>query len=159
MPGDLDDLCRLHRDERVMATLGGLRGPAWTAELLAGMLGHWRGYGYGLWIVRDRGTRAFLGRGGLRRVEVAGRCEVEVAYALVPGAWGRGLATELAAESAAAAFGELALTELVAFTLPDNRASQRVMEKVGFRFEREIARAGLPHRLYRLGVAAWRARC
>ena len=39
--------------------------------------------------------------------------------------------------------------DLIAFTLPDNLASRRVMEKAGFAYEREILHAGLPHVLYR----------
>jgi RimJ/RimL family protein N-acetyltransferase len=38
----------------------------------------------------------------------------------------------------------------VAFTLPTNTGSRRVMEKLGFHYEREISRAGLAHVLYRL---------
>ena len=41
----------------------------------------------------------------------------------------------------------------VSFTLPDNVASRRVMEKLGFRFERDTPYAGLPHVLYRLRVS------
>lgn len=39
--------------------------------------------------------------------------------------------------------------ELVAFTLPHNAASRRVMEKAGFAYERDTEHAGLPHVLYR----------
>jgi ribosomal-protein-alanine N-acetyltransferase len=46
------------------------------------------------------------------------------------------------------AFGPLGLDRLVAFTLPDNVASRRVMEKSGFIYERHIEHAGLPHVLY-----------
>jgi RimJ/RimL family protein N-acetyltransferase len=47
------------------------------------------------------------------------------------------------------AFEELALDDIVAYTMPDNRASRRVMEKLGFGFERDIVHAELPHVLYR----------
>ena len=64
--------------------------------------------------------------------------------------WNEGLATELGAASLAVAFGPLGLADVVSFTLPDNRASRRVMEKLGFAFERDTIHAGLPHVLYRL---------
>ena len=41
------------------------------------------------------------------------------------------------------------LLELVAFTLPDNLGSRRVMEKSGFVYERDIVHVGLAHVLYR----------
>jgi RimJ/RimL family protein N-acetyltransferase len=81
---------------------------------------------------------AFAGRGGLRRVAIEGRPEVEVGYGLMPERGGQGLATELAGESIRVAFDELQLPELVCFTLPTNRASQRVMEKAGFRYSNDI---------------------
>jgi RimJ/RimL family protein N-acetyltransferase len=37
-----------------------------------------------VWEARHRPNGRFVGRGGLRRVQVGGRDEVEVAYALVP---------------------------------------------------------------------------
>ena len=45
---------------------------------------------------------------------------------------GRGLATCAVGEVVAIAFGELGLHRLEAGTLPDNHASQRVLEKNGF---------------------------
>ncbi len=40
--------------------------------------------------------------------------------------------------------------EIGSWTLPVNLASQRVMEKLGFRYERDCEFAGLLHRFYRL---------
>jgi RimJ/RimL family protein N-acetyltransferase len=49
----------------------------------------------------------------------------------------------------AVAFEQLELLSIVAFTLPDNVASRRVMDKAGFEYERDIMHAGLAHVLYR----------
>ncbi len=81
---------------------------------------------------------------------------MEVAYGLLPAFWRRGLATEMAAASVRAGFETLGLADLVCFTLITNRASQHVMQKVGFTFEREVEHAGLPHLLYRLTATEWR---
>jgi RimJ/RimL family protein N-acetyltransferase len=157
-PAHRDDLGRLHRNAQVMATLGGVRSPEETARVLAECIQHWEQHGFGLWAVRERATGAFAGRGGLKHTQVGGRDEVEVAYAFFPQYWGQGLATELAAASVRAGFEVLQRPDLVCFTLTTNRASQRVMEKVGFRYERDVIHAGLPHVLYRLTASAWRAR-
>ena len=45
---------------------------------------------------------------------------------------------------------ELGLAEIVAFTLPHNVASRRVMEKSGLTYEKSIEWAGHPHVLYRI---------
>ena len=147
---DLDDLTRMHLDPRVMDTLGGVRSPEETRAWLAQKMEHWRQHGFGLWLARERQTGQFAGRGGLQHVEIDGRDEIEVGYSFLPDFWGRGLATELACESIHVAFTVLKLPELVCFTLTTNRASQRVMQKAGFRYERELLYKDLPHVLYRL---------
>jgi RimJ/RimL family protein N-acetyltransferase len=147
---DLDELCRMHRDPSVMATLGGLRSDDQTQQFLRDNLRHWDQHGYGLWIFRDKADGRFVGRGGLRHVHVGGHDEVELAYALMAAFWGSGLATEMAKAILTVAFEHLDLTDIVAFTLTTNEASRRVMEKVGGTFERDIVHAGLPHVLYRI---------
>ncbi len=154
---DLDDFVRMHRDPRVMATLGGVRSAAETRGLVDRLVAHWEQYGFGWWVVRDLRTGRFAGRGGLRHVTVEGRDEVEVGYGLLPGFWGRGVATELARESVRVGFTVLQHSDLVSLTLPTNHASRRVMEKAGFRYERDVVYADLPHVLYRQSASAWRA--
>lgn len=154
--GHRDDLGRMHRDAQVMATLGGVRSEEETERVLAECDLHWERYGFGLWAVRMKASSLFAGRGGLKHTYIGERDEVEVAYALLPQYWGQGLATELAVASVHAGFELLHRPDLVCFTLTTNRESQRVMEKVGFRYERDVLHAGLPHVLYRLTASAWR---
>ena len=85
----------------------------------------------------------------MRRVEIGGSEEAEVGYAIVAERWGEGLATEIAQASVEVGFEQLGLADLVAFTLPTNLASRRVMEKVGFVYERDVEYWALPHVLYR----------
>ena len=146
----LDELCRMHHDPRVMATLGGIRSDDQTQQFLYDNLQHWDRYGYGLWMFRARTDGRFVGRGGLRNVHVGGNDEVELSYALMVAFWGRGLATEIARAILTVAFTQLDLPDIVAFTLSTNQASRRVMEKVGCTFERNIIHAGFPHVLYRI---------
>jgi ribosomal-protein-alanine N-acetyltransferase len=68
--------------------------------------------------------------------------------------WGEGFATELGAASVRHGFEVLGLGDIVAYTLPENRASVRVMEKLGFAFERDVVHTGQPHVLYRLAPGA-----
>jgi ribosomal-protein-alanine N-acetyltransferase len=146
----LDELCRMHRDPRVMSTLGGVRPDEQTRQFLHDNLRHWDRYGYGLWMFRAKTDGQFVGRGGLRHVHVGEHDEVELAYALMAAFWGCGLATEMAEAILTVAFTQLNLADIVAFTLATNQASRRVMEKVGCTFERHLIHAGLPHVLYRV---------
>jgi RimJ/RimL family protein N-acetyltransferase len=102
-----------------------------------------------MWLLRDRETGEAVGRGGLQYTYTAGLNDVEAGWAIVPERWGQGLATELAQACVEVAFDQLDLLEIVAFTLPTNLASRRVMEKSGFVYERDIIHVGLPHVLYR----------
>ena len=149
---DLSELCRMHQHARVMATLGGTRSEERTRQFLRANLSHWDEHGFGLWVFRAASDRAFVGRGGLRHVDIGGQDEVEVTYALMPEFWGCGLATEMARALVKIGFEQLALGQLVTFTLTTNQASRRVMEKAGFTFDREIVHGarGLPHVLYRI---------
>ena len=145
---DVATLSAMHRDPRVMATLGGVRTAARTRRFVDANVRHWERYGFGLWMFRDPDDGRFVGRGGLRHVTLHGCPEVEIAYAVSAEFWGRGLGTEIGTACVAVA-EQLGLPNLVAFTLPHNRGSRRVMEKLAFRYEREIVHAGLPHVLYR----------
>jgi RimJ/RimL family protein N-acetyltransferase len=154
-PQDVDGLLALFGDPLVAATLwpGALGGPRTRAQVEAMVddyLAHWARHGYGPWVFFDRDTGELVARGGLRRTVVAGHEETEVGWAVASSWWGRGLATEVGHAGVVAGFHEVGLPELVSFTLPDNLASRRVMEKVGFTYERDTDHAGLPHVLYRL---------
>ena len=146
----LDALCELLGDARVGATLGGTRSPDEVAVGIAAQASHWEAHGFGYWMFYDRATGAPVARGGLSRAHVGGHHEVEVGWAVTPRRWGEGLATELGEAAVAVAFGTLALPDVVAYTLPDNLASRRVMEKLGFVYERDVVHAALAHVLYRL---------
>jgi [ribosomal protein S5]-alanine N-acetyltransferase len=104
---DLDELCRMHQDPRVMATLGGLRSAEQTEQFLRDNLRHWDRSGYRLWMFRAQADGRFVGRGGLRNVHVGGYDEVELAYALLAAFWGSGLATEMAKAILPVAFEHL----------------------------------------------------
>ncbi len=151
-PRHRDELSTLLGDPRVAVTLWPGESPPNEAQLLhslADKLDHWEHYGFGLWLLRDRDTGAVVGRGGLQHTDIGGHEEIEAGWAIAPERWGEGLATELARACTGVAFGPLELGQIVAFTLPTNLASRRVMEKSGFAYERELTYKGLSHMLYR----------
>jgi len=141
-------------DPRVMEMLGGTRAPEAARAFIGRERAHWREHQFGLWFFRDLEAGRFAGWGGIRRCEVAGESAVELAYALLPEHRGRGAATEIGKLATALGFENLGLTEIVAFTRSDNRLSEAVMVRAGFRFDRPIEHAGLPHVLYRLRAAS-----
>ena len=152
-PSHHDELSVLLGDPRVARTLWPGEEPPSEAQLLhllADKLDHWERYGFGLWLLRDRVTGATVGRGGLQHTRIGGRQEIEAGWAIAPERWGQGLATELAHASVTVGFDRLELERIVAFTLPTNVASRRVMEKAGFSYEDEVVHHGIDHVLYRI---------
>lgn len=143
------ELAALHADERVMATLGGETANAEENRgWLETNLRHWEENGFGIFVFRERASGDFVGRAGIRRLEIESKGEVELTYALAAEQWGRGFATEIATGLVTFA-SERGLTDLVAYTEPTNLASRRVMEKTGFVYEREIELRGRGQVLYR----------
>jgi RimJ/RimL family protein N-acetyltransferase len=136
-----DDMLRLLTDPLVAATLGGPPSPARVAAMIAAQSAQFDRFGYGFWVWRDKAGGDVVARGA---------DEVEVGWAVASSRWREGLATELGAASVREAFEAHGLDDLVAFTLTDNVASRRVMEKLGMAYERDVVHAGLPHVLYRL---------
>jgi [ribosomal protein S5]-alanine N-acetyltransferase len=152
--GRCGELAEMNRDERVMEWLGGGAADAhethsWIEEKTA----HWHRYGFGVWVLSDLQTGALVGRAGLQHTDVQGADEVELLYSLLPELWGRGLATEAGAALLGIAFSVVALPSVVAYTLPHNLRSRRVMEKLGFAYEREFPHQDHTHVLYRVTAA------
>ena len=150
----VDGLAAILGDPRVGATMGGVATPADVEVQTTRMAAHWDRHGFGLYAWHDRDTGALIARGGLQRTDAGGGDDVEVGWTVAPDRWGEGLATELGAASIAQAFDELGLAGVVAFTLHDNVPSRRVMDKLGFVYERDIVHAALPHVFYRLASTA-----
>jgi len=117
-------------------------------ELVEGDCIHWQDHGFGPWILVEKESGAFAGRGGLAWTAVEGTATVELPWSIEPRLHGKGLATE-AAVAAAEWARELNFEQVVALVLPTNTASQRVAEKVGFEQAGEVVHAGLPHLLFR----------
>jgi [ribosomal protein S5]-alanine N-acetyltransferase len=120
-----------------------------TAERVARNVGRFRTTGYGLCAVEERSSARLVGVCGVFPVEWVGP-DVEVAYHFARNVWNRGYATEAAHAWVAAAFDQLGLERVVALAFPANRASTRVMEKIGMSFEREVESYG--QRLVRYAI-------
>jgi len=142
-------LLALHQDPVTMASLGGVRSEEQTRDYMQRFLDHWEQNGFGMWLLYDREQR-FVGRTALRRMELDGQMEVEVGCALLAPFWNKGLASEIVRALVELAFVRLGLSNVVGFALPSNAASIRLLQKLGFRYEKDIVHAGRRHVLYRL---------
>jgi RimJ/RimL family protein N-acetyltransferase len=104
--------------------------------------------------LHEDGGGGLLGAAGLVLIEPA--VGPEILYSLHPDHQGRGLATEAAQAVLAYAFEALALPRVPGRTDAPNRASARVLERLGMRFEGERLVNGNPHLCYALAREDWR---
>jgi [ribosomal protein S5]-alanine N-acetyltransferase len=95
-----------------------------------------------------KGTREFVGTCGMEPFELEGKTEAELGYRLCLKHWGQGYALEAAAAIVQHGFGALNRARIMAFVLPQNRASVKILERVGFEYLREFMHYDLSHRLY-----------
>jgi ribosomal-protein-alanine N-acetyltransferase len=145
-------LARLWLDPRVMEFLGGVREEAHAAGAVDGFVEHWDVHGFGMYVVEVEGLSNPVGVCGLSVLEEEPGRPVELNYALHPSAWGRGIATRAAQTVLADDARGLSVDEIVAMTQEANRASQRVLERLGFDHQQSITRWGSPQRWYVLSL-------
>lgn len=93
------------------------------------------------WIIQDARTRVVIGAVRYNRFDTTTRCG-EVGYELHPSYWGKGLMSEALDVVVRCGFARFALNRVEAWTLPGNAASDRVLEKTGFRHEGTLRQKG-----------------
>jgi ribosomal-protein-alanine N-acetyltransferase len=86
------------------------------------------------WIIEDLSSLAFIGAIRFNYFQNAWKVG-GVGYEAHPSYWGRGLMTEALRAVVACGHGFFELNRIEAWTLMGNGASDRVLEKAGFRFE------------------------
>ena len=131
--GDLDALHGLWTDAGVRRFLwdGEVITREKAEEVVRAGIDSFERHGFGFWGVRERDRAHLVGFCGLRFVEPTS--DVEILYGIAPLLWARGYATEAARALLAWAFRETGLTRIFAGADAPNRASLRVIEKLGMR--------------------------
>lgn len=89
-----------------------------------------------VWAIREKATDKIIGSIGLendkRREGVNSK---ELGYSLAKDYWGKGYMTEAAKAVMDYGFEKFGLTVMAICTSPENKRSQRVIEKCGFKYE------------------------
>jgi len=132
-PSDREPFSRINADPRVMEFMPRALSRE-ESDLLADRIeAHFRHQGFGLCAVelcRDHSFVGFIGLAVPAFHAPFTPC-VEIGWRLSADHWGQGLATEGGRAMVRHAFDVLKLHSLVSFTVPANRRSRRVMEKLG----------------------------
>jgi RimJ/RimL family protein N-acetyltransferase len=158
--GDRGPFAQINADLRVMEFFPKCLNCEESDAMVDRIESHFRAKGFGLYAAELRDGR-FIGYVGLHTPTFEAHFTpcVEIGWRLASDVWGKGLATEGALAVVQHAFENLGLDEIVSFTVPANRRSIRVMEKIGMTrdaggdFEHPNLPVGHPlrhHVLYRL---------
>ena len=160
--GDRPAFAAMNADPAVMEYFPSTRDRRESDAVVDRIEAHFDARGFGLWAVEIPGLVPFIGFVGLwtPSFEAHFTPAVEVGWRLAREHWGRGYATEAAEAAVAVGFDALGLEEIVAFTVPANFRSRRVMEHLGMTHDAadDFDHPGITeghalrrHVLYRLG--------
>lgn len=147
---DVNNLVALDSDPDVMRFING--GVASSCEaiitkFLPDTLSYYKEYdNLGFWAIVEKSNREFIGWVVLRPesrfkiAELLGVAEpdaMELGYRLRKVSWGKGYATEASQALVDKALTGWNVKKIIAWALPENKASIRVMEKLGMRLQQE----------------------
>lgn len=105
--------------------------------LTAGPIKSYEKHGFGLNCVELKDTLVPIGMCGLIKRDTLE--DPDLGYAFLPEHWAKGYALEAASETMTKAGGHFGMTRVVAITSVENDRSIRLLERLGFRYERRIA--------------------
>jgi RimJ/RimL family protein N-acetyltransferase len=128
---DLDPFAEMMTDEETARFIGGTSPRAMTWRALMTMIGSWHAHGFAMFSVIEKETGRWVGRLGPWMPD--SWPGPEIGWAVVRDCWGRGYAVEGAIATTNWAFDTLGWTTVIHSIAPQNRASQRVAQKLGSR--------------------------
>ncbi|MCA8985198.1 MAG: GNAT family N-acetyltransferase [Planctomycetaceae bacterium] len=142
VPDDWKRFQPLATDPRVLRYIG--HGKPWTDEQIKSRIANWievgRQRGWILWPVIHREDAELIGFCGFWDGFPP---DVEIGWRLRPDYWGQGLATEAATAVMEFGFRRWRFPRLISVAQPENKASLRIMEKLGMEFERRFPHDGV----------------
>lgn len=133
---DKEALFRLHSDPLVQKFTGEsvVKSMEEMEKAIEKRIIGYREYGYGRWATILKSGEQFVGWAGLAYLPEFD--EIDLGYRFLAEFWGSGLATEASRAILDYGFDVLELKKIVAIALKENKASIRVMEKVGMKFDK-----------------------
>lgn len=134
---DLDNLFILQTNPFVMKFIaGGVRTKEKVELGLKEAIIHHNKYGYSLGSIFLKNNQ-FIGRAGLIHHNYDDMSDIEIAYAFLPEAWGKGYATEIGNALIKYAFSKLKLKKIIAVVDPQNSFSKMVLMKLGMKLSKK----------------------
>ena len=90
--------------------------------------------GFGRWATILKENNQFIGWAGLKYLPEFD--EIDVGYRFFQEYWGKGIATEASRAVLDYGFNQLGIEKIIAIAMKENKASIRVMQKIGMEFDK-----------------------
>ncbi|MEM7554780.1 MAG: GNAT family N-acetyltransferase [Cyanobacteria bacterium P01_A01_bin.84] len=147
---DVDKLVELNSDPDVVKFTSDAEHPQTYLETkakVAKIINSYQKYnGYGIWAAIEKSSQSFIGWFLFRPVidasyfdpNFADEDDIELGYRLKKIFWGQGYGTEVSQALINQGFSELGMKRVLAVAISANKASIRVMEKVGLQLEHKF---------------------
>lgn len=133
---DKEEMFQLHSNSEVQKYTGEplVESIEEMAEAIKSRVNDYEKYGYGRWAAFLKNGMQFVGWAGLLYLPEFN--EIDLGYRFLPKYWGMGLATEASNAILTYGFDKLELSRIIAIAMKENKASIKVMEKVGMEFDK-----------------------
>lgn len=146
---DAPDLFEMNSDPEVLKYTGDVafKSVEETEELIRNYKDYEK-YGYGRWTTIVKATNEVIGFCGLKYLEDIH--ETDLGYRWKRQHWGKGYATEAGKACLWYGFEKLGLEQIMAQVLEENKASIRVLEKIGMTYWKQPGTDENPGLFYRI---------
>jgi ribosomal-protein-alanine N-acetyltransferase len=130
---DREPFAEMNADPRVMEFFPKCLSRQESDQFVDRIEEHFDNHGFGLYAAEFKASATFIGFMGLHVATFQAHFTpcVEIGWRIGVPHWNKGLATEGSREVIRYGFEDLNLDTIVSFTVPENLASRRVMEKLG----------------------------
>lgn len=157
-PQHLDGLYRMNSDPEVQRFLSGVPETRdQVAAAIARVQARWAEFGHGWWSLVELDSAEVIGAGCIQHLEHKSENPLEIGWRLRRDCWGRGYASEAAQRMAQFAFEDIGVPLLYSVCQTGNRASERVMRRLGMQSAGIARHYEMEVMVYTLERERWRA--
>ncbi len=130
---DRPAFAEMSADPEAMKYLGGIWDEATSDGFIDRCIAHLSDHGFGVCALEIKQKNTLIGFAGLKKVSFKANFTpaIEIGWRLGKPYWNKGYATEAATEILTYAFHQLGIKEVISYVTPQNKASLKVMHKLG----------------------------
>ncbi|EKU99955.1 acetyltransferase, ribosomal protein N-acetylase [Leptolyngbya sp. PCC 7375] len=149
-PEDFEQLAPILADPQGMkySRTGNVLSVLETQAKIQGYINSYQKHGFGKWAIILKEHNQLIGYCGIAVELVDNKLERELGYRLDHNFWNQGLATEAAKAAIQYGFEQLKLPYILGIVERQNKASVRVLEKLGMQYQRKTVFYGVKMDVY-----------